>query len=124
MINNFRRLMQDQLNKIPDLEAGEVVGDDFIEEGQYYFGYKLSTAGQRYNLDYSDRRELISITGYLSTKGGSLSKMDEFTDAIIDVLSNLRILATATDITTLDTKVRRVLITGSVRYNSIDGLLK
>lgn len=124
MINHFRRLVQEKLNSIADLESGEVIGDDMIEEDVYYFGYRVTTNGQRYNLDYSDRRDVISITGYLSTKGGSLQKLDDFTDYILDELAKLRIIATATDITTLDTKVRKVLITGSVFYNSLDGLLK
>lgn len=124
MINHFRRLVQEKLNSIADLESGEIIGDDMIEEEQYYFGYRTTTSGQHYNLDYSDRQDVISITGYLSTKGGSLEKFDQFTDYILDKLSELRILATATDITTLDTKVRKVLITGSVFYNSLDGLLK
>lgn len=124
MINHFRRLVQEKLNSIADLECGEVIGDDLIEEDVYYFGYRVTTSGLRYNLDYSDKRDLISITGYLSTKGGSLSKLDEFTDQIIDKLAELSILCTATDVTTLDTKVRKTLITGTVNYNSLDGLLK
>lgn len=124
MVNHFRRLVQEQLSSIPDLECGEIIGDDMIEEGSYYFGYRVSTAGQRYNLDYSDRRDLISITGYLSTKGGSLSKFDDFTDEILSKLANLRITATATDITTLDTKIRRCAINGSVLYNSLDRSIK
>lgn len=124
MINNFRRLVQEKLNSIADLESGEVIGDDLIEEDVYYFGYRTTTSGIRYNLDYSDRRDLIAITGYLSTKGGSLAKFDEFTDQIIDKLAELKLLCTATDITTLDTKVRKVLISGTVNYNSLDGLLK
>ena len=124
MTNHFRRLVQEKLNLIDGLDAGEIIGDDLIEEGKYYFGYRISANGQRYNLDYSDRRDVISLTGYLSTKGGSLATLDSFTDSIIDQLAKLRLLATATDITTLDTKVRKVLITGSVYYNSLDGLLK
>lgn len=124
MTNNFRVLVQKELSNIEGLDSGEVIGDDLIEEGKYYFGYTLTISGQRYNLDYSDRRESIRITGYLSTKGGSLSKMDEYQDEIVQALSNLRILATCTDITTLDTKVRKRLITGTTNYNTLDGLLK
>lgn len=124
MTNNFRILVQNELSSIDGLDAGEVIGDDLIEEGKYYFGYTLTISGQRYNLDYSDRRESIRVTGYLSTKGGSLSKMDEYQDKIIQALSNLRILASANDITTLDTKVRKRLITGTTNYNTLDGLLK
>lgn len=124
MINHFRRLVQEQLNNIDGLDAGEIIGDDLIEEGKYYFGYRITTSGQRYNLDYSDKRDVISLTGYLSTKGGSLATLDKFTDDILNALAKLRLLATATDIISLDTTVRKTLITGSVFYNSLDGLLK
>ena len=124
MTNHFRILVQDKLKLIDGLDSGEVIGDELIEEGKYYFGYKLKTIGSRYNLDYSNRNELITLTGYLSTKGGSLAKLDEFTDAIIDKLSQLRLLCTSDDISVLDTKVRKVLITGIVRYDYLDGLLK
>lgn len=124
MTNHFRILVQDKLKLIDGLDSGEVIGDELIEEGKYYFGYKLKTIGSRYNLDYSNRNELITLTGYLSTKGGSLAKLDEFTDNIIDKLSQLRLLCTSDDISVLDTKVRKVLITGTVRYDYLDGLLK
>lgn len=124
MTNHFRILVQEKLKLIDGLDSGEVIGDELIEEGKYYFGYKLKTIGSRYNLDYSNRNELITLTGYLSTKGGSLAKLDEFTDAIIDKLSQLRLLCTSDDISVLDTKVRKVLITGNVRYDYLDGLLK
>lgn len=124
MTNSFRVLVQNKLNSIEDLEAGEIIGDDMIEEGSYYFGYRVSVSRVANNLDYSDYRNMISLTGYLSTKGGSLSKFDWFADQITDKLSELRIRCTTTDITTLDTKVRKVLVTGTVFYNNLDNLLK
>lgn len=124
MINNFRRLVQSKLNTIENLQSGEIVGDDLIEENVYYFGYRITTSGINYNLDYSNKKEIITLTGYLSTKNSTLSKFDEFTDSILNKLSELRILATATDISTLDTKVRKVMIVGSVNYDYLDGLLK
>lgn len=124
MVNHFRRLVQEKLNSIADLESGEIIGDDLIEEGNYYFGYRIAINGRSYNLDYSDRRETITLTGYLSTKGGSLEKFDSFTDNIIKKLSELRIMCDTQDVTTLDTKIRKSIFTGFVSYNSLDGLLK
>lgn len=124
MTNHFRQLVQQKLNLIEDLDSGEVIGDEMIEEGKYYFGYKIKTVGNRYNLDYSNKTEYITLTGYLSTKNSSLSKLDEYTDAIIDKLSSLRMMCSSDDISTLDTKVRKVLITGTVKYDYLDGLLK
>lgn len=122
--NGLRVMIQNKLNTIGDLECGVIVGDDMIEEGKYYFGYKLNTIGTNHNLDYSNKSEMHVLTGYLSTKGGSLSDLDTFTDKIVDKLEELRFLVSTNDITTLDTTVRKVLITGSVRYDYLDGLLK
>lgn len=124
MTNTFRILVQEKLNSISDLSAGEIIGDDMIEENNYYFGYRVSVSRIANNLDYSDYREMISLTGYLSTKGGSLAKFDDFTDAIVDKLSELRLRCSTNDVTTLDSKTRKVLITGTVFYNNLDNLLK
>lgn len=122
--NGLRVMIQSKLSEIGDLESGVIVGDDMIEEGKYYFGYKLNTVGARHNLDYSNKTEMYTITGYLSTKGGSLADLDTFTDEIVDKLEELRFLVSTQDITTLDTTVRKVLLTGTVRYDYLDGLLK
>lgn len=122
--NGLRVIIQDKLNTIGDLDCGVIVGDDMIEEDKYYFGYKLSTVGIRHNLDYSNKSETYILTGYLSTKDGSLADLDKFTDQIVDKLEELRFLVSTNDISTLDTTVRKVLITGSVKYDYLDGLLK
>lgn len=124
MTNHFRTLVQSKLNLIDGLDSGEIVSDELIELNKYYFGYKLNTAGNRYNLDYSNKTEYIMLTGYLSTYKGSLSQLDTFTDEIVDKLSSLRLLCTSTDITTIGSKIRKILITGTVRYDYLDGLLK
>jgi hypothetical protein len=124
MINHFRTLVQEKLDTIQDLDSGETVSDEMIEDEKYYFGYKISTVGNRYNLDYSNKTEYITLTGYLSTKNRSLAKLDSFTDEIMSKLAELRLNCSANDITTLDSKVRKVLITGTVKYDYLDGLLK
>lgn len=124
MINHLRTMIQEKLNLIEDLDSGEVIGDELIEEGKYYFGYKLNIGGNRYNIDYSNLSQFITLTGYLSTKDSTLEKLDSFTDAIMNKLAELRFMCSSNDISTLDTKVRKVLITGTVKYDYLDGLLK
>ena len=124
MINHLRTMIQEKLNLIEDLDSGEVIGDELIEEGKYYFGYKLNISGNRYNIDYSNLSQYITLTGYLSTKDSTLEKLDSFTDAIMDKLAELRFMCSSNDISTLDTKVRKVLITATVKYDYLDGLLK
>lgn len=122
--NDFRTMVQSKLSSISNLECGEIIGDDLIKEDVYYFGYKLNTTGNRFNLDYSNKRQTYTIMGYLSTKGGKLSTMDELADNIVSKLEQLKFLCSVDDISTLDTKVRKMMITGTVRYDYLDGLLK
>ena len=124
MINYTRQLIQSKFDTIEDLESGEIVGMDLIEEGKYYLGWKVEQRGIRSNLDYSNLQQTITFTGYLSTKGGLLSKLDSLTDSIIHKLEELRFICTTNDISVLDTDTRKVLIYGTVRYDYIDGLLK
>lgn len=124
MTNNLRKLIQSKLNLIDNLESGEVVGDDIIKEGEYYFGYKINSVGNKFNLDYSNKSEYYNLTGYLSTKGGSLYELDRITDDIVSKLEELHFMCSTSDVSTLDTTIRKVLITATVKYDTLDNLLK
>ena len=56
MTNHFRQLVQQKLNLIENLDSGEVIGDEMIEEGKYYFGYKIKNVGNRYTCSNKTRR--------------------------------------------------------------------
>lgn len=123
MINAFRKQVKSKLDTIKNLENGKPLPDNMIVEDKYYFGYTINTTTTRDNLDYSNKQKLISITGYLATKGGTLEKIDNLADEIVSKLAELRFRCTVNDISTLDT-TRRYLITGNVNYNTLDGQLR
>lgn len=123
MINDFRKLIQAELNKIDGLTSSKIISDDAIQVGEYNYGYEVATSVMNSNVDYSNNNMVLNVTGYLTTKGEELSKFDEYTDSICQALANLHIKATTKDITTYDT-TRKTLITGSVIYNSLDKLLR
>lgn len=123
MINTFRKQVKSKLDTIKNLENGKPLSDNMIVEDKYYFGYTINTTTTRDNLDYSNKQKLISITGYLATKGGTLEKIDNLADEIVSKLAELRFRCTVNDISTLDT-TRRYLITGNVNYNTLDGQLR
>lgn len=123
LINKFRTMVQSKLDLISGMTAGRPISDDVIEEGKYYFGYTVTTSTLSNNLDYSNDVMIINITGHLSTKNGKLEKFDKFTDSIVDKLSELRIRATTSDVSTLD-GIRKVMITGNVNLNTLDGQLR
>ena len=123
LINKFRTMVQSKLDSISGMTAGRPISDDVIEEEKYYFGYTVTTSTLANNLDYSNDVMTINITGHLSTKNGKLEKFDKFTDSIVDKLSELRIRATTSDVSTLD-GIRKVMITGNVNLNTLDGQLR
>ena len=123
LVNEFRTMIQTELTKIQGLEPGKIISDDVIQEGVYHFGYEVSTSVVMSSLDYSDDTMILNVTGYLTTKGGSLADFDNYTDQICTALSNLRIKASTRDITTYD-QTRKTVITGSVYLNTLTKMLR
>ena len=123
MINDFRKQVKAKLDTIEGLSNGKPLPDNMIVEGKYYFGYMVNITTLRDNLDYSNKQQTISITGYLATKGGTLEKIDNFADEIVSKLAELRFRCTINDMSTLDT-TRRYLISGNVSYNTLDNQLR
>lgn len=123
MINNFRKKVQAKLNTVDTIEPGKIISDDMIKDNVYHFGYIITTSVYSNNLDYSNDNMILNITGYLTTKGGTLAAFDKCTDDICNALSELRIKCTTKDITTYDT-IHKVMITGTVNYSTLDELLR
>ena len=90
MINDFRKQVKAKLDTIEGLSNGKPLPDNMIVESKYYFGYMVNITTLRDNLDYSNKQQTISITGYLATKGGTLEKIDNFADEIVSKLAELR----------------------------------
>lgn len=123
LINEFRTMLQTELNKVSGIEPGKIIADDLIKTGTYHFGYEVGTSVMNKSIGYDNDYVIINVTGYLTTKGGNLSTFDNYTDEICDALSKLNVRATTKDITTYDT-TRKTMITGSVVLNTLDKMLR
>lgn len=123
LINKFRTMIQNELNKVKDLTSGKIISDDLIESGVYHYGYEIATSVSNKSIGYDNDHVIINVTGYLTTKGGSLQDFDKYTDDICNALSKLNIRVTTKDITTYDT-TRKTMITGSVILNTLDKMLR
>ena len=123
LINQFRIMIQAELNKIEGLDAGKIVSDDAIVQGQYHYGYEVSISVMSKNIGYDNDNMVLQITGYLTTKGGDLETFDRYTDLVCDALSTLNIKFTTKDITTYDT-TKKTLISGNVVLNTLDKTLR
>lgn len=123
LINPFRVMIQTELNKIEGLEAGKIISDDAIQQGVYHYGYEVSSSIISKNIGYDNDNMVLQITGYLTTKGDTLAKFDQFTDEVCKALSRLNVKFTTKDITTYDT-TRKTLISGTVVLNTLDKTLR
>lgn len=123
LINKFRTMVQTELNNIEGLEPGKIISDDLIKSGVYHYGYEVTTSVSNKSIGYDNDYIVINVTGYLTTKGGSLEDFDKYTDEICNALSKLNIRTTTKDITTYDT-TRKTMITGSVILNTLDKMLR
>lgn len=123
LINQFRVMIQNELTKIKGLEPGKIISDDTIQTGVFHYGYEVSSSVISKNIGYDNDNMVLTITGYLTTKGDSLEKFDGYTDQICEALSRLNVKTTTQDITTYDT-TRKTLISGTVVLNTLDKTLR
>lgn len=125
LVNQIRKMVQAKLNEIEGLEAGKIVAQDLVEEGRYYFGYDVRTSLGKRDLSYDNERYTISIVGYLSTKGGTQAKFDEYLDAICDKIGELRFRPTTQDSPiTPDTGYRECMLTAYAQLNTLEKTLR
>lgn len=125
LVNQIRKMIQAKLNEIEGLEAGIIVAQDLVEEGRYYFGYDIRTSLGKRDLSYDNERYTISLVGYLSTKGGTQAKFDEYLDAICDKIGELRFRPTTQDSPIApDTGYRECMLTAYAQLNTLEKTLR
>ena len=125
LINKIRRMVQAKLTEIEGLEAGIIIAQDMVEEGRYYFGYDVRTSLNKRDLSYDNEQYTISIVGYLSTKGGTQAKFDEYLDAICEKLGELRFRPTTQDSPmTPDTGYRECMVSAYAQLNTLEKTLR
>ena len=124
-MNDIRELIQSRLNAITGLDAGVPIPDDMVEDGKTYFGYTLSEdyIDADFDRNYSMQ---ISIVGHLVRKNNSsentLSIMDEMLGRLKTALKGLNFTYSYDDVTFSD-NVRKIQLSGTVRYNEINNWL-
>lgn len=124
-MDSLRRLIQETLDVIPDVDCGAPFPDDMIEDGQTYFGYTL-------NQDYIDEdfdgnySMQITLSGHLVRKNNNventLSIMDSALEELLEALKSLHFKYSYEDVS-LNDNVRKIHVTGVVRYNEINNWL-
>lgn len=125
LVNKIRQMIQAKLNEIEGLESGIIVEQDLVEVGRYYFGYEVRTSLNHRDLSYDNEQYTISITGYLSTKGGTQKQFDDYLDDICNKLGELRFRPTTQDSpTSPDTGYRECMVTAYAQLNTLERSLR
>lgn len=125
LINPLRKMIQAKLKDIEGLESGIIVPYNLVEVGRYYFGYDIRTSLNKRDLSYDNEQYTISIVGYLSTKGGTQKKFDDYLDAICDKLGELRFRPSTQDSPiSPDTGYRECMLTAYAQANTLEKTLR
>ena len=125
LVNKLRQMIQSKLTEIEGLESGIIVAQDMVETGRYYFGYDVRTSLNKRDLSYDNEQYTVAIIGYLSTKGGTQKKFDNYLDAICEKLGELRFRPTTQDSPmTPDTGYRECMLTAYAQLNTLEKTLR
>lgn len=125
LINPLRKMIQTKLTEIDGLESGIIVAQDMVEVGRYYFGYDVRTSLNNRDLSYDNEQYTISIVGYLSTKGGTQAKFDDYLDEICNKLGELRFRTTTQDAPLPpDSGYRECMLTAYAQLNTLEKALR
>ena len=125
LVNKLRQMIQSKLTEIKGLESGIIVAQDMVETGRYYFGYDVRTSLNKRDLSYDNEQYTVAIIGYLSTKGGTQKKYDNYLDAICEKLGELRFRPTTQDSPiTPDTGYRECMLTAYAQLNTLEKTLR
>ncbi len=124
-MDNLRTLIQTQLNAIGDIDSGVPTPDDMIEDNQTYFGYTLSQDYIDGDFDRNYSMQIL-INGHLVRRNNEAENTLEIIDtALAELLQTLKTLNFKYNFedVNIDSNIRKIHITGTVRYNEINNWL-
>lgn len=118
----MRTYIQTKLNEIQDIECGEIIADDIIEDNTTYFGYQVNK--NYVNNDYDKNCTYrVNIIGYISRRikpdENTTQIVDEASEEIVDKLKELNFKCSTEDVS-IENNIRKNRITGYAVYNEIN----
>lgn len=121
----MRTTIQEKLEEIENIESGEPITDDIIEDGKTYFGYQTSKIYLNSDMskNYSYR---ISLTGHLSRRilveDNTTEIVDNAVESIINKLKELNFKCNSEDVS-ISNNIKKSRISGYVEYSEINNKL-
>lgn len=124
-MDDIRTLIQSYLLQITNIDCGVPQPDDLIEDNQTYFGYMLSETYLDGDFDRNYSMQ-ITLNGHLVRRNNdaenTLQIMDTALSELLSVLKQLNFKYSYEDVN-IDSNIRKIHITGFVRYNEINNWL-
>ena len=121
----MRTVVQTKLNELANIESGEMISDDIIEDNVTYFGYQLTKnhIDNDFDMNCTNR---VNITGYVSRRIQPIENttqiVDDASEDIIDKLKELNFRCNLEDVS-IENNIRKSRVTGYVDYNEINNSL-
>lgn len=121
----MRTSIQSKLNEIDDIDSGEMISDDIIEDRVTYFGYQINKnfRDSDFERNYTYR---VSLTGYVTRRikatENTTKIVDDSSDEIINKLKELNFKCSSEDVS-IDNNIKKIKITGYTIYNEINNKL-
>lgn len=121
----MRTLIQNKLKEIENIDSGEMISDDIIEDNVTYFGYQINKnfINSDFEQNYTYR---VSITGYVTRRvkaeENTTEIVDNAADEVITKLKELNFKCNSEDIS-IDNNIKKMKINGYTSYNEINNKL-
>ena len=118
----MREYIQSKLDEIDDLDSGEPIADDVVEEGKTYFGYDLQET--YIDSDYDNNYTMqVNLTGRLVRKinptENTLAIVDSVLSELKEKFKEINFKYGYQDVT-LDNRIKKIVVPAEGIYNEIN----
>lgn len=118
----MREYIQNKLNEITELDSGEPIADDVVEEGKTYFGYDLQETYVNSDFD-SNFTMQVNLTGRLVRKinptENTLAIVDSVLSKLKEKFKEMNFKYNYQDVT-LDNGIKKIIVTAEGIYNEMN----
>ena len=118
----MRTYIQNKLSELANIECGEIIADDIIEDNITYFGYQINKSYIDSDF-YSNHTYRVNITGFVTRRiqatENTTQIVDEATETILDKLKEINFKCNSEDVS-IENNIKKSRITGYVDYNEIN----
>ena len=121
----MRTLIQNKLEEIENIDSGEMISDDIIEDNVTYFGYQIRKdfINSDFEHNYTYR---VAITGYIIRRiqptENTTQIVDNASGEVINKLKELNFKCNSEDVS-ISNNIKKSRISGYVEYSEINNKL-